>query len=771
MKEELPITRDLLLVGGGHSHAIVLRMLAMDPPQGVRLTLISDVTHAPYSGMLPGLIAGYYSYDEAHIDLRRLANFAGAQFVLASVSGLDLSAKRVLCKDRPSLEYDLLSVNIGSTPRVDFLKQEQANVIPVKPVPRFLAALEKLENQAKLQPDSLRHLVVIGGGAGGVELALALRKRLSLLYSEKPQSLPKISIVHQGEKILDSFDEKVRNILRRKLKEAQIEVHVAQSVERIEGGMLHCDTGFSSEADYFFPVTSASAPDWLARSGIKTDERGFIEIDSYLRSVSHPEIFAAGDIASMSESPRPKSGVFAVRQGRPLLHNLRASLASRPLKSYNPQQKFLKLIGTSDGQALASRGSFTFEGKLMWRWKEHIDRKFMRRFSELPSMHDEESLAAQSAEGELAELVKKAKMRCTGCGSKVGASILSRTLSRIKAEQTLGSASPAGEHCSLEIGLDEPDDAAVFSVEEGYSLVQSIDYFPSLLSDPYLFGRITVNHCFSDVYAMGAKPASALTLITAPFGAAAKMEESIYQLLSGVLHELEAAGARLLGGHTAEGEVLACGLVCNGVARAENLLRKGRLEVGDVLVLTKPLGTGALFAADMRLSAKGRWIENAIESMLKPNKLAGECFVSSGVRSATDITGFGLAGHALEMASASNKGIRLYLEQLPIFAGFEDCVKQEILSSLHGQNRELRERIEVEGSLEKQARFEALFDPQTSGGLLAAVPREKLASCVAALKGMGYPETRCVGEVVDRTEGSAAELQVLSAPAGELNGY
>ncbi len=763
MREEFPITRDLVLVGGGHSHAIVLRMLAMDPPPGVRITLISDVTHAPYSGMLPGLIAGYYSYDEAHIDLRRLANFVGAQFVLAKVIGIDLAQRKVRCAERPSIAYDLLSVNIGSTPSVDFIEHPRANVVPVKPVPRFLTALEELLEQARKEPESIRAIAIIGGGAGGVELALALQNRLSEAYRDTSVHTPKISIVHQGEQILHAFDDDVRRILRRKLSEADIELHVAQSVQRIEQNTLYCESGFSLTADYFFPFTSASAPSWLAESGLQTDPRGFIEIDRYLRSVSHPEVFAVGDIASMSESPRPKSGVFAVRQGKPLLDNLRASLAQRPLRAYHPQHKFLKLIGTSDGSALASRGGFSFEGKMMWWLKEYIDRKFMRRFSELPEMEDKESLAASRAEGELAELLQKAKMRCTGCGSKVGASILSRTLARIKAEQNSENGSPAGEHCSLEIGLDEPDDAAVFAVEAGYSLVQSIDYFPSLLSDPYLFGRITVNHCFSDVYAMGAEPASALTLITAPYGAAAKMEESIYQLLSGVVDELEAAGAALLGGHTAEGEVLGCGLVCNGVARAERLLRKGRLEVGDVLVLTKPLGTGALFAADMRLSAKGRWIEAAIESMLKSNKLAGECFLAQGAQSATDITGFGLAGHAIEMAAASNKSVRLYLDQIPIFTGFQECVAKGIVSSLHSQNRELLDRMEVQDGLSQTTRFEALFDPQTSGGLLAAIPKDKFAACVEELKAKGYPETQCIGEVIERASDSSPLLELRSS--------
>ncbi len=754
MREKLPTIRDLVLIGGGHSHAIVLRMLGMSPPPGVRITLISDVTHAPYSGMLPGLIAGYYSFDEAHIDLRRVANFADAQFVLAPVTGLDLEQRKVLCPDRPPIEYDTLSINIGSTPNLQWLHSTSERVIPVKPVPHFLSSLDSILERVKKEPEAISSFAIIGGGAGGVELALALSNRFEEAFSSQGARTPKISIVHQGEKILHTFDEAVRVHLTSKLKENSIELHVGESVRSIEGDTLVCDSGFSLTADYFFPVTSASAPNWLAGSGLSTDSQGFVEVDEYLRSTSHPAVFAAGDVASMSSSPRPKSGVFAVKQGKPLAHNIRAALHGTSLKEYAPQHHFLKLIGTSDGSAVASRGGFTMEGRSMWRLKEYIDRKFMRRFSDLPLM--DESKATEhpaTAVGELEALRQKAKMRCTGCGSKVGASILSRTLSRIQSERDpvqAGGQAGAGELCSLDIGLDEPDDAAVFSVKEGYSLVQSIDYFPSLLSDPYLFGRITVNHCFSDVYAMGAEPASALTLITAPFGAAPKMEEAIYQLLSGVVHELEAAGAALLGGHTAEGEVLGCGLVCNGVQKVEKLLRKGLLKTGDAIILSKPLGTGALFAADMRLFAKGRWIEEALESMLKPNKLAGECFVRCGALAATDITGFGLAGHAMEMAAASNKSLTLNLDQIPIFSGFEECVSAGITSSLHPQNRELVERMSIQSGHEGSKRLEALFDPQTSGGLIAGIPKENAASCVEELRSLGYEHSLVIGEVSEK---------------------
>jgi selenide,water dikinase len=251
---------------------------------------------------------------------------------------------------------------------------------------------------------------------------------------------------------------------------------------------------------------------------------------------------------------------------------------------------------------------------------------------------------------------------------------------------------------------------------------------------------------------MGAVPESALALVLARFEAAAKMEETIYQLLSGVILELDRMGAVLLGGHTSESDVLGLGLVCNGLVRPDSILRKRGLQEGDKLILTKPLGTGTLFAAEMRLKTKGRWIDEAIESMLISNKEAGECLLRNSASACTDVTGFGLAGHMLEMADASGMRLKLALDSVPLLNGTADSLEKGILSSLHRQNRDACLNIERETSTEADPRFEVLFDPQTSGGLLAGIPADRANDCLLELHSLGYKQATCVGSVTHKDE-------------------
>ncbi len=375
MKEGVgPIARDLVLVGGGHSHAIALKMLAMTPIRGVRITLVSDTSYAPYSGMLPGYIAGCYSFAETHIDLPRLATFAGASFIRAEVTGLDLDQRKVLLNGRPDISFDILSINIGSTPPLDEIPGAREFTIPVKPVPKFLTFWQKLLNEHPKKPRS--RIVIVGGGAGGVELAFAFRARLG-----KDQS---IHLVQNGPEILPTHTKMARILASRYLTKFGIEVTVNASVVAVESDAVCCDGNFKIPFDNCIWATGASAPEWIRDSGLEVDKAGFIKVSDTLQSVSDADVFAVGDIASLQHQPRPKSGVFAVRQGQPLFDNLTRILSGENPASIKLQRQFLSLIGTGDGSAIASRGCFAISGRLMWRVKEWIDRRFMRKFEKLP---------------------------------------------------------------------------------------------------------------------------------------------------------------------------------------------------------------------------------------------------------------------------------------------------------------------------------------------------------------------------------------------------
>jgi selenide, water dikinase len=734
-----PIVRDLVLVGGGHSHAIALKKFGMKPLPGVRLTLITDVAHTPYSGMLPGYVAGLYRFDDCHIDLRPLSQFAQAQMVLDRAIGLDLEQNRVLCANRPPIAFDLLSIDIGSTPTASPIPGALEHATPVKPISQFLHYWEQLVETVTQAPHQRLKLGIVGGGAGGVELALSVQAHLQRIYCAAGQSVTNLELhlFHRGRRLLLDRNPWVGQQLGKLLSDRGLKLHLQESVSEVKPGLVRCESGLDVECDRVFWVTQAAAAPWLSKSGLATDAQGFIQVSDTLQSVSHPQVFAAGDVATMVNHPRPKAGVFAVRQGKPLFQNLRNALLNKPLKPFVPQKKYLILVGTGEGGAIASRDPFAFgPSPLLWRWKDHIDRKFMRQFTHLKSM-GELSLAPQFPIPN-----SQSPMPCAGCGSKVGSSILEKSLKRIQQEQTWI------DRKDVLIGLDAAEDAAVVQVPAGQAMVQTVDYFRALIDDPFLFGQISANHCLSDLFAMGAEPQSALAIATLPYAIPAKLEETLYQLLSGAVKALNQAQAVLIGGHTTEGADLAFGLSCNGLAYPDRLLRKGGMEPGQVLILTKALGTGTLFAADMQLKAKGRWIEAAIQSMLLSNQAAADCLSKWGAIACTDITGFGLLGHLTEMLRNSQVSVELNLDAIPVLDGAASTLQQGIVSSLYAQNLQASRQIQNLDQVSSHPLFPLLFDPQTSGGLLAAIPGDRATDCLACLQSAGYPNSRIIGNVL-----------------------
>lgn len=289
------------------------------------------------------------------------------------------------------------------------------------------------------------------------------------------------------------------------------------------------------------------------------------------------------------------------------------------------------------------------------------------------------------------------------------------------------------------LGLSSPDDAAVLRIPAGLASVQTVDFFRSFINDPYGFGQVTANHCLGDLFAMGAEPQSALAIATLPFGLEAKVEEDLFQLLAGALAVLNEANTALVGGHSAEGPELAFGLMVNGLADANRILRKSGLRPGDALILTKPIGTGTLFAADMRGQAKGRWIEAALQSMLVSNRAGAQCLLRHGATACTDVTGFGLLGHLVEMLNASGADAVLRLPDVPVFDGALATARAGIFSSLQPQNLRLRRALSNADAASAHEHFPLVFDPQTAGGLLAGVPMGKAAACVAELRQSDYP--------------------------------
>jgi selenide,water dikinase len=751
LKTDTPVLKDIVLVGGGHAHVSVLRRFGMKPMPGVRLTLITRDIHTPYSGMLPGYVAGHYDFDDVHIDLGPLARFAGARLYHGEVDGIDPGKRLVYVPGRPPVPYDLLSINTGSRPRTIDVPGALEHALPVKPIDRWLRDWEALQARVLNSQGDFR-ILIVGGGAGGVELALSTQHHLKGRLREQGDEVSRLhyALLTAGPEILPTHNAGVRRRFKRVLGERGIAVHLNSRVVGVEPNGVQVETGDFHPADAVLWVTYAAAPEWPGKSGLAVDKDGFIAVDRELRSLSHPEVFAVGDIASMPD-PRPKSGVFAVRQGPVLSENLRRAAAGRRLKPYRPQKRFLGLISTGDTYAVASRGNWSWEGRLLWTWKDWIDRRFMQRFNELPEMGQEAGpdlggIADAEAIRELSTLA----MRCGGCGAKVGSTVLGRVINRL----------PAQRRDDVLIGLDSPDDAAAFEVPPGKLMVQSVDYFRAFIDDPYTFGRIAANHALGDIFAMGAEAQSALAIATVPYGRERIVEQTLSELMSGALDALAPTGAVLAGGHSSEGAELAFGLTVNGLIAKDALLRKGGMQPGDTLILTKPIGTGTLFAADMRGKAKGRWVDAAIQSMLVSNQAAASCLHRRGATACTDVTGFGLLGHLVEMTRASDADVELDLEAVPLLDGAEQTVAAGILSSLQPQNVRLRRAVRNAETLSTHARYPLLFDPQTAGGLLASVPADAASACLDELHALGYSHAAVIGRVAPRTA-EAAPIQIL----------
>jgi selenide,water dikinase len=497
----------------------------------------------------------------------------------------------------------------------------------------------------------------------------------------------------------------------------------------------------------------------LRDTGLTLDPGGFISVDSHLRAVGHTDVFAAGDVASFMPRALPKSGVYAVRAGPVLADNIRRLLTGSELRPFRPQADAMYIVSTGDAYAVGTKWGIAFAGAGVWRLKDWIDRRFMDRFNALPEMDTAvHGPASKLADKAALQEISAIAMRCGGCGAKVGSTVLTRALGTLR----------PFERDDVLVGLDAPDDAAVVDTGGRRLSVHTVDYFRSIVDDPYIFGKIAANHALGDIFAMGAEPQSALAIATVPYGLESKVEADLSAMMAGANEILAEVGCALVGGHTSEGAELSLGFAVNGLVERDRFLRKGGMQPGDALVLTKPIGTGTLLAADMRGKAKGRWVMKALAHMTQSNRRAAEVLSLHGVHAATDVTGFGLLGHLVEMTKASGVDAEIDLDAIPVLEGARETVASGVFSSLQPQNVRLRRAIRDLEVAALSAGFPLLFDPQTAGGLLASLPEANAAACVSALREAGYVEASIIGRIHEPSGFLEPISVTTSAPAGVM---
>ncbi len=707
----------LVLAGGGHTHALILRRWCMDPslrPKGL-ITLISRKSTTMYSGMLPGLIAGYYSLNEVLINLRTLSEKAKVVLVIDEIRGLNVIDNCIFLQDRPPIYFQRLSLDIGSEACEDKEHVQKTGIdlgIPIKPL---TAAMQWIENQEKDTLDfDKKPLTVVGSGLSALEVVLALRSRWSNRFLRLQADMCKLSPTFK--KALDKA--KIDLIPRR---------------ASISGHVLFC--------------TGSKAPNWLKKSNLEVDSDGRVFTTNTFQVINYPYIFAVGDCGVIKKQYRPASGVWAVRAAEPLARNLERFSKNLEPSGWLPQKRALQLIGGGGYQskkpvAWASWGHFLIgPHHLLWKWKEKIDRKFMAKL--------DVEFGMDSSENSI-----DSDMGCRGCAAKLPSKPLKEAL----------------DQANLSALSANPEDSVfIASLQGGKGLVQSVDGFPALISDPWLNGRLTALHACSDLWATGACVSSAQAVITLPNVSDKIQKELLAQSLSGINSALEIQGAKLVGGHTVEDrsdapepislgiQIALCvnGLVSSGI----DPWTKGGFCEGDALMLSRGLGSGVLFAAARAGKVCSQDLDAAINELATSQHILVEALLKAQernhsnpiVHACTDITGFGLLGHLEEMLFASNSKriklgqsllrIQLEAELIPSLKGALSLLRDGYASTLAPANRRAWSLLDkrdgspafVELSLGKglyagcqeyETIMELIVDPQTCGPLLIACPNE-----------------------------------------------
>ncbi len=689
----------------------------MDPklkPAGM-ITLVSKESTTIYSGMFPGLIAGKYKIDEILIDLRRLASKAGVSFLMAEIEGINTKKKKLLLAGRPEISYSSLSLNIGTetniNPKTVNAKEENL-ACPIKP---FSKSLKWISDQDIYKDDySAIPFVIVGAGFAGIEIAFSLRKRW-----------PKRTI-----QLKVKSDKKLPKNIIKSLK--------IQNIQIIE-----------NDPSNYLPkllCTGNKAYDWIRKSNLPLDNHGRIFTKKTLQILNHPELFAVGDCGVIQHNNRPASGVWAVRSSIPLAKNLEATRKSLIMNEWKPQKRAIQILdinsSKNDSRAFLSWGGLIIgPHKIFSKYKELIDKNFISRFDLanklVPDMFPQNEM-----------------IKCRGCAAKLAYMPLNKALKQLNSSEYFSD--------------DSIDIAQLIS---GKTLIQSVDGFPSLISDPWLNGRLLAFHSCSDIWACGGSVLSAQAVVKIPSLSNDLQQELLFQVLEGINSALNLQGAKLIGGHTLESIKtpeepfsieIESSLTVNGIVEdKKNFWSKGGMKKGDQILISRPLGTGVIFSAFMNGQVQPFVLDSVLKEMNKSQHEIVNYIIylqninpySNIISACTDITGFGLLGHLAEMLKATNNNqikmnlepmkIILDLDKIPVFYGVKELLDKGFESTFSPSNKIFFKKIYSDKNLGIELRskefssdsplynrmLKVLLDPQTCGPLViscSSIYSEKL---------------------------------------------
>ena len=678
------ITKQLILIGGGHANVQVLKKLCENSIKGLHTILISEHFEATYSGMTPGFINEDFSKEEISIDLQRLCFNAGATFIRDKVTRLDTNNKELQLQNFPPINYDLLSINTGSISNTKKINiKNSSNCFFVKPISSLVKNLSQIDQILKKNKNKI---VIIGGGVASFELAFSLKRRY-----ESP-----LEITILEKKILNekNLNKKTKNNLKKIAGNLSI-IEYEGEVISISEKYLTLNNGDKIDYDLSLVSTGASIETWLLESNLIKDEKGFIKVNNNLLSINEKNIFVTGDACSIENKPKPKSGVMAVRQGEILKENIFLKLIGKNLIKFKPQKNWLYLIGTYKNYALLNYFFLSFHSRWCWKLKVWIDKDFINKFK----FTNNQQMTKRNFE---LENFENTKMYCQGCGSKVSKNTL---ISYIK---------KTSDNIYLK-------DSSIVN-NKSLQILQSIDHIKLFSSlNPFEFGRISYLHSQNDILAAGGEVKSLSVSLSVPFSENSVEKFYLEYFMEGIKFEADKNNCVISSGHSYQSQEPGITLTLNGEIASN--VSKDSAKKGDLIYLSKPLGTGYLIAAYFNNSEilSGCDFEKILNNLKKENLFAVNSAIDSGSQTMTDISGFGLSSHLTDICLSSNLSSELTLSHEILINSNTDLLKMFQSTGFKNNYESSREYIKI--SLNHPLK-NILFDPQTNGPMLIAINKE-----------------------------------------------
>lgn len=699
--EEIPITNDLVLIGGGHSHLSVLMKLSKRPINGNRITLITNEIDTPYSGMIPGYIEGIYSWRDSHIDLYRLCLKLNVRFIHAEVERVSAYEKEIYFKDRPKIKFDVLSINTGIQSNNREIKGAAKYCLPVKPI-------SKLTNNFLNKITNFKSIAFIGGGAGSVELALAIKKRFLNINQDI-----KITIITGKRGLLSTFPQKTKLTSLKTLEKFKIDIIEYKRVLEVKPKQIILSDKSLLKIDKAILSTNSMTPKWLAKSDILLTKDNYILVNKSFQT-NYKYVFASGDVIDFNNQNLKKAGVFAVRSGKPLAINIRKFILGKKLVEYKFNKNYLALIGTSKRSAIATKYNLTFNSRFFFYLKKYIDQNFIKKFSDF---RIRKKFTLDALKTDVLNIFVKHKekitdendiMQCKGCAAKVPLNALKQALPK---------------------DIVSTSEDAV-SVPGHPELYQTVDMISSIITDPFLLGKIAANHSISDMVSVNSKITSAMMILQLPLSKTEINSRDLEQVLLGANEIFKTIDCPLIGGHTMIGKdkdpIIGFSILGQKQKKIKIVKNRRKIKTKDLLILTEKIGSGLIFAGINNYLIDSYFQTDVIKQMIKGNLNFGKISNQLNILSMTDITGFGLANHLLNLIKRDNSktGLTIYPNKIPLFEGVNECLNKDIKSSLFKSNYDIAQK-DIIYKRDKSKLDNILYDPQTVGGIAFIIPQEE----------------------------------------------